>query len=107
MRNSHHSSSTLSEDQKGALEGENIKSLAQAMMNTDELEESNADLRQERKGTYRCRDAAEVRRVSLIRFRVMQRPELMKTRNSTATAAAAELERQGESERRKTTEGRK
>ena len=44
------------------------------------------------KGTHRCGRAAEVRRRSLVRVRLMQRPESVKTRGSTA--AAAELEQQ-------------
>ena len=65
--------------------------LHRAAVNVDELKNStNADLRKEIKRTHRCGRAAEGRRRFLVRIRVMQRPESMKTRGSTA--AAAELE---------------
>ena len=48
------------------------------------------------RGTHGCGRAAEKRRRSLVRVRLMQRPESVKTRGSTA--AAAELERKQEEE---------
>ena len=50
---------------------------------------------------YRCGVTAEVRRVFSGQVRLLQRPELVKTRRSAA--AAVELERQCSSERRKMT----
>ena len=73
--------------------------LHRAAVNVDELKNStNADLRKGIKRTHRCGRAAEGRRRFLVRIRVMQRPESMKTRGSTA--AAAELE-----QRRKEVQG--
>ena len=63
--------------------------LRQNMKNTEELANPSADLRYEKAETYSCRSAAEDRRRSLDRLRLMQRPRLRKTRCS---AAAAELE---------------
>ena len=48
------------------------------------------------KGTHGCGRDAEVRRRSLVRVRLMQRPESVKTRGSTV--AAAELGRRQEEE---------
>jgi len=69
--------------------------------NTEELEGPNVDLRNKKEETYRCRVAAEVRRIFSGQIWLMQRPELARTRRS----AEAELEQQGNSERKKTTEG--
>ena len=54
----------------------------------------NADLRKGMKGTHGCARAAEVHRRSLVRVRLKQRPESMKTRG--LTVAAAELGRRQE-----------
>ena len=53
---------------------------------------TNADLRKGGKRTHRCGRTAEGCRCSLVKNRVMQRPESVKTR--FPTVAAAELERQ-------------
>ena len=56
----------------------------------------NADLRKVMRGTHGCGRAAEVRRRALVRVRLMQRPESVKTRGSTV--AAAELGKRQEEE---------
>ena len=74
------------------------KGLHRAAMTAGELNKgSYADLRRGRRRTHGCGRAAEVRRRFLVRVRLMQRPESVKTRGSTA-AAAAELERRQEEE---------
>ena len=66
------------------------------------LEGPNADLRNKREliGAVCCGGTTRYSG----QIRLMQRPELVRMRRS-ATAAAAELERQRDSERKKTTEG--
>ena len=56
----------------------------------------NPDLRKGMRGTHGCGRAADVRRRSLVRVRLMQRPESVKTRGSTV--AAAELGKRQEEE---------
>ena len=73
------------------------------MKNIEELENPNADLRCGKAKAYSCRSTAEGRCRFLDRLRLMQRPRSRKTRYSAA--AAAELEQQRSSERKKTTKG--
>ena len=63
------------------------------MKNTEELEGPNADMRNKKDENYRCRVAVEVHRIFSGQIRLMQRPEVKKTRGSAA-AAVAELEQQ-------------
>ena len=71
------------------------------LMNSEELEGPNVDLRSRKEETYKCRIAAEGRRVFSGQTRLMQRPELVRMRRPAA-AAAMELERENSGERRKT-----
>ena len=60
----------------------------------------NADLRKGRRGTHGCGRAAEVRHRSLVRVRLMQRPESVKTRGSTAAAELRGWRREEDEEER-------
>ena len=68
-----------------------------AAKNTEELEGPNADLRSKEEETHGCGRAAEEHRRSLVRVRLMQRPESVKTRGSMVAAAELEWQR-GEEE---------
>ena len=71
------------------------------LLNSEELEGLDVDLRSRKGETHRCKVAAEGCRVLSGLTRLMQRPELVKTGRSAA--AAAELEWQRGSKRKKTT----
>ena len=79
-----------SDDLSRALEGTREGLVSDHDEHRQTQQRPNADLRKGMKGTHGCGRAAEKRRRSLVRVRLMQRPESMKTGRSAA--AAVELE---------------